>query len=43
MVLAASGHLAPVSGALIQEVITVLAVLHALRAALPPKVIKARN
>lgn len=39
MVFAATGHLSPVSGALTQEVIDVLAVLNALRAALPPKVI----
>ena len=36
---AATGHLSPVSGAITQEVIDVLAVLNALRAALPPKVI----
>jgi heavy metal translocating P-type ATPase len=35
---AATGHLSPVSGALAQEVIDVLAVLNALRAALPPRV-----
>jgi heavy metal translocating P-type ATPase len=39
MAFAASGHLSPVSGAIIQEVIDVLAVLNALRAAFPPKVI----
>ena len=39
MVVAASGHLNPVNGAITQEVIDVLAVLNALRAALPPKVI----
>ncbi len=39
MFLAASGYLTPVSGALSQEVIDVLAVLNALRAAFPPKVI----
>jgi len=39
MVFAASGHLSPVSGAVTQEVIDVLAVLNALRAAFPPKVI----
>ena len=38
MVLAATGHLAPVSGAITQEVIDVLAVLNALRAAFPPRV-----
>ena len=36
---AATGHLSPVNGAIAQEVIDVLAVLNALRAALPPKVI----
>ena len=35
---AASGHLSPVAGAITQEVIDVLAVLNALRAAFPPKV-----
>jgi heavy metal translocating P-type ATPase len=39
MVFAATGHLSPVNGAILQEVIDVLAVLNALRAALPPKVI----
>jgi heavy metal translocating P-type ATPase len=39
MVIAATGHLSPVSGAITQEVIDVLAVLNALRAAFPPKVI----
>jgi heavy metal translocating P-type ATPase len=39
MVFAASGHLSPVSGAIAQEVIDVLAVLNAVRAAFPPKVI----
>lgn len=39
MVFAATGHLNPVSGAITQEVIDVLAVLNALRAAFPPKVI----
>ena len=39
MFFAATGHLSPVSGAIAQEVIDVLAVLNALRAALPPKVI----
>jgi P-type E1-E2 ATPase len=38
MVVAATGHLSPVSGAITQEVIDVLAVLNALRAALPPAV-----
>jgi hypothetical protein len=35
----ATGHLSPVSSAINQEVIDVLAVLNALRAAFPPKVI----
>jgi cation transport ATPase len=39
MVFAATGHLSPVSGAIAQEIIDVLAVLNALRAAYPPKVI----
>ena len=39
MVFAATGHLSPVSGAITQEVIDVLAVLNALRAAFPPNVI----
>jgi len=39
MVFAATGHLSPVSGAIAQEVIDVLAVLNALRAAFPPRVI----
>jgi len=39
MAFAATGHLSPVSGAIIQEVIDVLAMLNALRAAFPPKVI----
>lgn len=39
MAFAASGYLSPVNGALAQEVIDVLAVLNALRAAFPPKVI----
>jgi hypothetical protein len=34
-----AGHLSPVSGDIIQEIIDVLAVLNALRAAFPPKVI----
>ncbi|QDU79800.1 Zinc-transporting ATPase [Polystyrenella longa] len=37
MFIAASGHLSPVAGAILQEVIDVLAVLNALRVALPPK------
>ncbi|WP_295679905.1 hypothetical protein [uncultured Nevskia sp.] len=36
---AAAGFLSPVNGAIAQEVIDVLAVLNALRAAFPPKVI----
>jgi heavy metal translocating P-type ATPase len=39
MVFAATGHLNPVSGAIAQEIIDVLAVLNALRSAFPPKVI----
>lgn len=39
MVVAASGHLSPVNGAITQEVIDVLAVFNALRAAFPPRVI----
>ena len=39
MIFATTGHLSPVSGAIAQEVIDVVAVLNALRAALPPKVI----
>ena len=39
MIFAATGHLTPVAGAIAQEVIDVLAVLNALRAAFPPKVI----
>ena len=39
MVFAAAGYLIPVEGALAQEVIDVLAVLNALRAAYPPRVI----
>ena len=38
MLFAAGGHLSPVGGAICQEVIDVLAVLNALRAAFPPKV-----
>jgi heavy metal translocating P-type ATPase len=39
MAFAATGHLSPVSGAITQEVIDILAVLNALRAAFPPSVI----
>lgn len=39
MMFAAGGHLAPVAGAIGQEIIDVLTVLNALRAAFPPKVI----
>ncbi|MEP7308018.1 MAG: heavy metal translocating P-type ATPase [Acidobacteriota bacterium] len=39
MVFAATGHLSPVSGAIAQEAIDLLAVLNALRAAFPPSVI----
>jgi len=37
MALAASGYLTPVAGALMQEIIDVIAVINALRAAMPPK------
>lgn len=37
MVLAATGHLPPVAGAVMQEVIDVAAVVNALRVAIPPK------
>jgi heavy metal translocating P-type ATPase len=36
---AATGHLSPVNGAILQEVIDIVSVLNALRAAIPPKVI----
>ncbi|WP_442484211.1 heavy metal translocating P-type ATPase [Aeoliella sp. SH292] len=39
MAFAATGYLSPVTGAIIQEVIDVLAVLNALRAAFPPRVL----
>ncbi|MEP6781790.1 MAG: heavy metal translocating P-type ATPase, partial [Gemmatimonadaceae bacterium] len=39
MGLAATGHLPPVTGAIAQEVIDVLAVLNAVRAAFPPRVL----
>jgi heavy metal translocating P-type ATPase len=39
MLFAAAGHLSPVTGAIAQEIIDVLAVLNALRAAIPPKVL----
>jgi P-type E1-E2 ATPase len=39
MAFAATGNLSPVSGAIAQEIIDVLAVLNALRAAFPPKVL----
>ncbi len=39
MAFAALGYLSPVNGAILQETIDVLAMLNALRAALPPKVI----
>jgi heavy metal translocating P-type ATPase len=39
MAFAATGHLSPVSGAITQEVIDILAVMNALRAAFAPKVI----
>ena len=37
MMFAASGHLSPVAGAICQEIIDILAVLNALRAAFPPR------
>jgi cation transport ATPase len=37
MVVAAGGYLPPVGGAIVQEVIDVLAVANALRMALPPR------
>ncbi len=37
MLLAAAGHLPPVAGAIVQEVIDVVAVLNALRVAIPPR------
>lgn len=39
MLFAATGHLPPVSGAIAQEVIDILAVINALRAAFPPRII----
>ena len=39
MAFAATGYLSPVSGAIAQEIIDVLAILNALRAAFPSKVI----
>jgi heavy metal translocating P-type ATPase len=39
MAFAATGHLSPVSGAIVQEVIDILAIANALRAAFPPKLI----
>lgn len=39
MAFAAAGYITPVQGAILQEVIDVLAILNALRAAVPPKVI----
>ena len=39
MILAATGHLPPVAGAITQEIIDVFAVVNALRAAFPPRVI----
>ena len=39
MVFAATGHLSPVSGAIAQELIDILALLNALRAGFPPIVI----
>jgi len=39
MAFAATGHLSPVGGAISQEIIDIVAVLNALRAAVPPSVI----
>ena len=39
MMLAAAGYLTPVAGAVTQEIIDVLAIANALRAALPPKIL----
>jgi heavy metal translocating P-type ATPase len=39
MTIAAAGYLPPVAGAILQEVIDVMAVLNALRVAIPPKVL----
>jgi heavy metal translocating P-type ATPase len=39
MAFAATGHLSPVTGAIVQEVIDILAIMNALRAAFPPKLI----
>jgi cation transport ATPase len=39
MLVAAAGYLSPVNGAICQEVIDVAAVLNALRAAWPPRVL----
>ncbi|MEZ6143692.1 MAG: heavy metal translocating P-type ATPase [Zavarzinella sp.] len=39
MLFAAAGYLSPVTGAILQEIIDVLAVMNALRAAWPPKVL----
>ena len=39
MVLSAFGYLTPVSGAIVQEAIDVVAVLNAMRAAWPPKIL----
>lgn len=43
MMFGATGHLTPVAGAIAQEVIDVLAVLNALRAAFPPKLMHDLN
>lgn len=39
MAFAAAGYISPVQGAILQEIIDVLAILNALRAAVPPKII----
>jgi cation transport ATPase len=41
MLIAAAGHLPPVAGAIAQEVIDVLAVLNAVRVALPSRELRA--
>lgn len=40
MIFASAGYLSPVNGAVAHEIVDVLAVLNALRAAFPPKVIQ---
>jgi P-type E1-E2 ATPase len=43
MLVAAAGYLPPVSGAIVQEAIDVLAIVNALRAAIPPKALSDYN